>query len=119
EPSRKTDFFGLYTESSTPMARISLESIPEEQAEKIYLSGKLSEAQKVEALLTREGVHYAVSIEPYRGGGLLSSFFEYKGAMFYVRSDQAAHCRKRLEDQGFGHGVMYEGVAGGNDESRK
>ena len=90
------------------MARISLEEIQENETERIFLSGKLNESKKVEELLTREGVHYAVTIEPYRGGGILSSFFEYKGAMFHVRSDQAAHCRRRLEDQGFAYGIICE-----------
>ena len=52
------------------------------------------------------GVHYAVEVEPYRGSGLLSSFFEYKGAMFYVRSDKAAFCREKLEAGGFGYGIL-------------
>lgn len=91
------------------MARITLELIPKEESEQIFLSGKLNESKKIEKLLTREGVHYAVTIESYRGGGILSSFFEYKGAMFHVRSDQAAHCRRRLEDQGFAYGIIYEG----------
>ncbi len=90
------------------MTRVAMDSIPEDEAERIFLAGKLNEAKEVEELLTRAGVHYAVEVEPYRGSGLLSSFFEYQGAMFYVRSDQAVFCRQKLVDGGFEYGVILK-----------
>lgn len=90
------------------MTRVLIEDIPKEDAKKIFLAGKLREAKEVEDLLTRAGVHYAVEVEPYRGSGLLTRFFEYKGAMFYVRSDKAGFCRERLEAGGYAHGIINE-----------
>jgi hypothetical protein len=68
-------------------------------AERIYLAASLREAREVEALLTAQGVTYAVEVEELGRTTLFGSVRH--GAAFYVTAAQAAFCRSLLEREGF------------------
>jgi hypothetical protein len=72
--------------------------------ERIFVARTLRQAKKVEALLTQAGVDYDVQVEPF-GRSFLFRTIRH-GAVFYVSAAQAAHCRERLAEAGFGKGVV-------------
>jgi hypothetical protein len=71
----------------------------------VFITPKLGEARRVEALLTQRGVDYAVHVELF--GYTLFGSARY-GAMFYVAAGQAHYCRSALADAGLGLGVVEE-----------
>ena len=81
-------------------------------AEQIFLARNLREAREVENLLTQAGFDYAVEVEAYARSFLFGTI-RY-GAAFYVAGAQAAGCRQRLIDAGFGRGVVEEERDGGS-----
>ena len=86
----------------TTMARIEEEELPD--AEQIFVAGSLRLARRAEEWLTAAGVDYVVQVEPF-GRSLLFGT-ERMGAVFYVASAQAEHCRQQLTDAGLGGGVV-------------
>ena len=74
----------------------------------IYIAARLSEAKRVEAVLTRHGIDYAVEIAPYatRVLGLFPT--RYKGAMFYVFAGQARFCHQALHAAGITRGLVED-----------
>ena len=84
------------------MAHVELEDL--EDPERVFIARTLRQARRVETLLTGAGVDYTVQVEPY-GRSLLFGTIRH-GAAFYVAAAQAAHCRKRLAEAGFGRGVV-------------
>jgi hypothetical protein len=74
----------------------------------IYIAARLSEAKRVEEVLTRIGIDYAVEIAPYatRLLGLFST--QYRGAMFYVLPGQARYCRQALQAAGMKKGLTED-----------
>lgn len=87
------------------MARVETESLTGRELARIFIAARLTEAQRVEDVLTRNVVDYVVNVEPFTGG-IFSAFRPRNGAVFYVRSDQAAFCRIQLAAAGFGRGVV-------------
>ena len=74
----------------------------------IYIAAHLSEAKRVEEVLTRHGIDYAVEIAPY-STRLLGLFpTRYKGAMFYVVAGQARFCRQALHAAGIMKGLVED-----------
>jgi hypothetical protein len=88
------------------MARIAFEDFGKgTEVVRIYLARELKEAKRVEAVLTEQGIEYAVEVEPYKT--VMSSIFssEYKGAAFYVLANQEDFCRRVLCDAGLTVGI--------------
>lgn len=87
------------------MARVEPEALANYELARIYIAGRLSEAQQVEELLGGNGVDYVVQVEPYRASIL---FGPRNGAAFYVVDTQAEFCRQHLAAAGFQRGVLDE-----------
>jgi hypothetical protein len=85
------------------MARVEPEALAD--PERVFTTGSLAEALRVEALLTVNGVDYAVHVETFS-----TSLFgtPRNGAAFYVTTGQAAYCRAQLTAAGLGRGVLIE-----------
>ena len=78
----------------------------------VYISKKLNQALKLEALLTNAGYDYLVEADNYRGGFVFQS--ERIGAFFYVAPASENAARKLLSANGF---RPYEAL--GNGDSNK
>lgn len=87
------------------MARLTIEDFAGEELTRVYIAGRISEAERVEATLTRHGLDYTVDIEPFvkRVLGLFTS--EYSGVAFYVPSGQAAAARSMLLEARLTQGI--------------
>lgn len=94
------------------MARIALEDFGEKEVVRIYIAGALGEAKRVEAILTENGIHYAVEVELYLTSSIFSIFSSgQKGASFYVISGQADFCRRVLRDAGLKVGIIEDSLS--------
>ena len=87
------------------MARVEPEALAHRPLSQIFIAAGLAEAQRVEELLTVNGVDYVVKVEPFVAG-ILSAFRPRHGAVFYVTADQAQFCRTQLTAAGLGRGVV-------------
>ena len=65
----------------------------------IYIAKRLSEAKRLEGLLTEAGVDYAVEADKYKGGVIFAS--ERIGAFFYVLPDALEAARAVMARSGF------------------
>jgi len=65
----------------------------------IYIAKRLSEALKLESVLTAAGVDYAVGAEPYIGGVILRR--QRIGAFFYVPPEAEPAARHAMEQNGY------------------
>lgn len=65
----------------------------------IYIARKLTEALRLENVLTAGGVDYAVEPDTYKGGVIFAS--ERIGAFFYVLPDAVEPARSVMVPQGF------------------
>jgi len=74
----------------------------------IYIAAHVTEAKRVEAVLTRIGVDYALELTgcPPRLLGLFPT--RYMGATFYVVAAQAHACRRALHGAGLAKGLVEE-----------
>lgn len=92
------------------MPRIDDEEWPDDSLQRVYLAGKLSEAEKVERVLDLNGVQYSVRPEQYRTA--LSIFFgPYDGIAFYVHSSEAARSIEELRKAKLLSGLTAEAPA--------
>jgi hypothetical protein len=74
----------------------------------IYIAARLPEANRIEEVLTRLGIDYAVEIAPY-ATRLLGLFpTQYRGAHFYVMVGQAGYCQQALHRAGLTKGLVKE-----------
>jgi hypothetical protein len=89
------------------MARIDIEEFEERQSELIFIARTVREARRVEALLTAEGIDYAIALEPFLHGGVFG-VVTLTGLGFYVLSGQASDCRELLGRCGLSVGVVEE-----------
>lgn len=87
------------------MARIEIEDFWDKNISRIFIAASIKEAEFVDAILTQDGIDYAVSLEPFVQGILLS---ERNGIAFYVLSAQASYCRKLLESKGLSSGLTVD-----------
>ena len=87
------------------MARVDLEDLADGAASRIFIAAALSEAKRVEAMLTESDVDYAVIVELFRAGVLTRP---RHGAVFYVEFAQAGRCREVLSASGLGRGVISD-----------
>ena len=87
------------------MARLNIEDFGGEELTRVYIAGRIREAERVEGTLTQHGVDYTVDIEPFvkRVLGLFTS--QYSGAAFYVPSSQAAAARSLLLEARLTEGI--------------
>lgn len=89
------------------MARIDAAEWEDRQSELIFIARRVREAKRVEVLLTKEGVDYAIAFEPFLHGGIFG-VVTLTGVGFYVLSGQAAYCRELLGQHGLAVGVVEE-----------
>jgi hypothetical protein len=89
------------------MARIDPEELEDRQSELIFIARRIREAERVEALLTEEGIDYALAFEPFLHGGIFG-IMTLTGVGFYVLSGQAPYCRELLGQHGLAVGVVDE-----------
>jgi hypothetical protein len=47
------------------MGRIEIEDFPDKNTSRIFIAASVREAKRVEDILSREGIEYAIEIEPY------------------------------------------------------
>jgi hypothetical protein len=87
------------------MPRVSIEAFSDKQVEPVYVAATLREARRVEEVLTRQGIEYAVEVEPFVRYLFLLIPRVHAGATFYVLSDQRVFCRKALESAGLRVGL--------------
>jgi hypothetical protein len=92
------------------MARVTLDDFGDKEVTRIYLAGELAEAKRVEEVLSANGIHYAVTVEPYMTLSFLSFPSEYKGAAFYVVLGQAQFCKRALLEAGLKVGLQDESI---------
>ena len=90
------------------MARVTLNDFADKEVARIYLAGELTEAKRVEEILSVNGINYAVEVEPYVRLSVFSS--EYAGAAFYVLSGQADFCKQVLFEAGLKVGIEDKSV---------
>ena len=89
------------------MARIDAEEFEDRQSELIFIAQRVREAERVEALLTADGIDYVLAIEPFLHGGIFGAL-TLNGLGFYVLSGQAQYCRDLLGRHGLAVGVVEE-----------
>lgn len=68
----------------------------------VYIAGNLSDAERAERTLTREGVDYALSMEDFSRGWVLGSILGgvYKGLFFFVPTLYHRRAANALEAAG-------------------
>jgi hypothetical protein len=94
------------------MARVEPEAFAEREVMRVFIAATMAEARLAEEVLTMNGVHYVVQVEPF-GATLFGS--PRNGAAFYVEAGQAAYCGAKLTEAGLGIGVLVGEE--GNEES--
>ncbi len=65
----------------------------------LYIARRLSEAKRVEELLTERGIDYLVEADLYMGGFLFRRALH--GAFFYVTEDNDVRARHVLVEHGY------------------
>ncbi len=86
------------------MSRKYFDEFSKQEIKRIFMAISVSEAEKVEKLLTENNIDYAVNMEPYYR---ISPFqTEHLGAAFYVVSGQAGFCRQMLKKRGLDTGIV-------------
>jgi len=89
------------------MAKIDPEDFEDRPNELVFIARRVREAERVEALLTDEGIDYALAFEDFLHGGIFGTT-TLTGVGFYVLSNQAAHCRELLGRRGLAVGIVEE-----------
>ena len=93
------------------MARVDFEDFAEKEVARIYIAGRLTEAESVEKTLTSNGIDYAVEVEPFRTYMFRMFPTLYGGAAFYVVSGQDQLSRRVLLDAALDVGIVDESDA--------
>ena len=65
----------------------------------LYIAKRLSEAFRLEAILSNAGIDYGVEADEYRGGVIFQKV--RTGAFFYVLPDAAETARRVLSENGY------------------
>jgi len=65
----------------------------------IYIAKRLSDALKLEDLLTRAGIDYGVEADEYKGGFIFAT--TRTGAFFYVRPETEETAREAMRRGGY------------------
>ena len=87
------------------MAKVEPSDFMDRDTSLVFLARNTAEAERVEELLTEQGIDFTVALERYVSG--LMPFFssERSGIGFYVLCGQAGFCRNLLR-VGFKAGVV-------------
>jgi hypothetical protein len=89
------------------MARLDFARFFDKEVSRVYIAGGLDEASRVEGILTRHGIDYAVDVEPYLKPLFpLFSLGVYAGAAFFVSSTQTSLARSILLRVGLKAGIQ-------------
>jgi hypothetical protein len=90
------------------MALVQPEDFGETEVARVYIAGRLPEAQEVERVLSSNGVDYFVEIEPFQV--MLLGFLptEHKGLAFYVAANNAELSCRALLEAGLTQGLVEE-----------
>ena len=88
------------------MARVELDELGDEDCTRVYLAPNLRDAKRAEALLTADGIDYAVEPETFVRNIFIIFPATYVGAAFYVRAEQGARSRTLLAAAGLSRGVV-------------
>jgi hypothetical protein len=85
------------------------QTLEEEDVALVYIAGKTSEAQTVEAIFTDNGMTYTVKPTPFLRSTLFGGMMELPGVGFYVPRGQAEQCRGLLQGRRFRVGLVMDG----------
>ena len=90
------------------MALVEPEDLANVEVARVYIAGRLPEAQEVERVLSDNGVDYFVEIEPFEVMllGILPT--EHKGVAFYVAESNAELSCRVLREAGLEQGLLEE-----------
>lgn len=90
------------------MGMVDPEELGDVEVARVYIAGRLAEAQEVERVLSCHGVDYFVEIEPFRVLllGLLPT--EHEGVAFYVAAGNAALSLQALRAAGLCQGLVED-----------
>lgn len=90
------------------MALVAPETFDDHEVAMIYIAGRIKEGKRVEEVLSRNGVDYAVDAEPFEVLILGVLPVQYEGVGFYVLAERAESCRVLLRDAGLVQGLVEE-----------
>ncbi len=82
------------------MARRTAAELDGQALELVYVASNVSDAESAEQLLTRWGMEYTLSLEPFWMTNPFGFGTEYQGLCIYVPQTLVPQCRKILETQG-------------------
>ena len=88
------------------MALVDPETFDDKEVALVYIAGRLSEAKRVEQVLSDNAIDYAVDSEPFQSRVLGILPVEYQGVGFYVSADQADFCRRVLREADLVQGLV-------------
>jgi hypothetical protein len=92
------------------MARISMDDFPEgREIVRVYLAAALDEARRVEEVLDRSAVAYAVEVETFTRPSFLLAGSARSGAGFWVDQSEAEASIDALEAAGLLRGLVERG----------
>ena len=89
------------------MARIDADELEGGEGELVFIARRIDEAERAEALLSDEGIDYALAFEPFLHGGIFG-VRTLTGVGFYVATERAGACREILGRSGLGVGIVEE-----------
>jgi len=81
-----------------PRMRRELDYFADRELDLLYIAKRLSEALRIEELLTTSGVEYLIETDRYLGGIIFRT--ERVGVFFYVPPDSAQTTRDLLTENG-------------------
>jgi len=90
------------------MALVDPATFDDKDITMVYVAGRVSEGKRVEEILSRHGIDYAVDVEPFQAHVLGILPVEYEGVGFYVLTAQADFCRQVLRDAGVVQGLVED-----------
>ena len=90
------------------MALVDPATFDDKDVTMIYIAGRLSEAKRVEEILSENAVDYAVDIEPFQSRVLGIIPVEYEGVGFYVLTAHAELSRRVLREARLLQGLVEE-----------
>ena len=93
------------------MARVDEDVLVDSETMLVFIACNVGEARRAEEVLTRNGIDYCLSFEPFLRAGILAGLTEaseHVGVGFSVLSGQAAFCRDLLCQHGLGVGIVDE-----------
>ncbi len=90
------------------MARVEITEFSDKESSRIFIAGKLREAERAEKLLTENDIPYAIQIEEFFKPVLFGSSV-MKGVAFYVLTGQYDFCKTLFYENGLSNGWIDQG----------